>query len=215
MTKPCPKVILLCSTVPSEGKSLVANNLAYTFARHGRNVLLVDSDFRGPSLHGYHNLDNSKGILPWLHSNGELPEDVRTDDNLGIHAVAERFDLLCSGGQDKQPTEFFSNPRLKSLFDSLRSLYDVILVDTPPVGVFPDALLLKPFVDEAVFVCRFRKVNKFRVRHFLDKMTEAGHSVEGVVLNGLPPGRLSSYYGYHGYGANSESEYNRYYAKKA
>lgn len=210
-----PKVVLIGSTVPSEGKSLIVNNLGYTFARHGRKVLMMDADFRGPSLHHFHGLDNSSGILSWLREGREATPSVVEEASLGIHEVTENLHLLPSGGLDKQPTEFFSNPRLKGLFDQLRNQYDLILLDTPPVGVFPDTLLLKPFVDEVIFVCRFRKVNKFRVRHFLDKMDEAGHNLQGVVLNGLPAGRLSAYYGYHGYGSNAESEYRSYYAKKA
>ncbi|MGF1449413.1 MAG: GumC family protein [Opitutales bacterium] len=210
-----PKIVLVASTVPSEGKSLVASNLAYTFARHGRRVLLTDVDFRGPSQHLYHGLDNSTGILPWLKEGKDASPDVVQEATLGIHEVTENLHFLPSGGVDKQPTEFFSNPRLKGLFDQLRKDYDLIVLDTPPVGVFPDTLLLKPFVDEVIYVCRFRKVNKFRVRHFLEKIHEAGHNLEGVVLNGLPTGRMSAYYGYHGYGSNRESEYRSYYAKKS
>ncbi len=210
-----PKIVLVASTVPSEGKSLVASNLAYTFARHGRRVLLTDVDFRGPSQHHYHGLDNSTGILPWLKAGKDAGPDVAQEAELGVHEVTENLHFLPSGGVDKQPTEFFSNPRLKGLFDQLRNHYDLIILDTPPVGVFPDTLLLKPFVDEVIYVCRFRKVNKFRVRHFLEKIHEAGHNLEGVLLNGLPNGRMSAYYGYHGYGANRESEYRSYYAKKS
>jgi len=205
-----PKVILISSTLPNEGKSVITANLASTFAMHGRRTLMVDADLRRPSLNGFHDLENNAGLLKWIRGREPVPEEPLKDETLGIVQVEENLSLLRSGGSEKRPTRYFENERLNALFARLRDNFDVIIVDSPPMGVFSDSLLLSRYCDEILFVVRFNKTGKFRIRATVDRIYQSDIAMAGVVLNGIPPGNSSSYYGYRGYGTYSDEQYAAY-----
>jgi succinoglycan biosynthesis transport protein ExoP len=209
---PHPKILLITSTVPAEGKSLIASNLAYTFAAHGRRVLLVDCDFRRPTLNNHFSHPSKMGILRYLEDESRTVGDPLSEPTLGITRVRESLYFLPSGGSTRKPTEFFDHPRFRFLMETLRSNFDLVIVDTPPVGVFPDSLLLCPISDEVVFVARFKRVWRNRANAFLDKLRTSGAVLAGVVMNDIPPGLHSAGYDYYGYGAGSAKEYQKYYA---
>ena len=209
---PHPKILLITSTVPAEGKSLIASNLSYTFAAHGRRVLLVDCDFRRPTLNLHFSHPSKMGILRYLEDDSRTVQDPLTEPTLGITRVRESLYFLPSGGSSRKPTEFFDHPRFRFLMETLRSNFDLLIVDTPPVGVFPDSLLLCPISDEVVFVCRFKKVWRNRANAFLEKLRSSGAVLAGIVMNDIPPGLQSQGYDYYGYGSGSAKEYQKYYA---
>src|SRR5699024_9390485 len=130
--------VLLTSTLPDEGKSFVASNLAAGFAAHGKRTIIVDFDLRSPALHRYYVRSNASGVLRWIEEGGETRR-LRDDENLGITEVWPNLFLLCAGGQTKRATEAISNPRIVDLIEELKREFDVLIIDTPPLGVFPDA----------------------------------------------------------------------------
>jgi len=209
---PHPKIMLVTSTVPAEGKSLIVSNLAYTFAAHGRRVLLVDCDFRRPTLNLHFSHPSKMGILRYLEDDSRTVQDPLAEPSLGITRVRESLYFLPSGGSSRKPTEFFDHPRFRFLMETLRNNFDLVLIDTPPVGVFPDSLLLCPISDEVVFVARFKKVWRNRANAFLDKLRTSGAVLAGVVMNDIPAGLQSQGYDYYGYGSGSAKEYQKYYA---
>ncbi len=217
-----PKTILITSTVPREGKSVISNNLAATIASHGKRVLIVDADFRRPSLHDYNTPINqskskgkpsrdAKGYLPWIDSGEDVPEDPRQCAQLGIRELGENLDLLPAGRADKRPTVHFQKDRFTNLFKAFKHHYDVVIVDSPPVGVFPDALMLSRLCEETIYVCRFNKVPKGRIQACLDRLSQSETTLAGVVLNGLPHSRASTY-SYYGYGYGENRKYAKEYA---
>jgi polysaccharide biosynthesis transport protein len=208
-----PKRLLITSTVPGEGKSFIANNLAATFAAHEHRTVLVDCDFRRPSLHHYHGQPNSAGIMRWMETESLL-DDPDANEDLGIVQLSRNFSLLRSGGESRNPTELFVQPSFRRLIEALHRTYDLVIIDTPPVGIFPDALLLSRYCEETVYVAQFDRVNKSQVRRLLDKLGKSEAAVAGLILNGIPSGRASSYYDYSGYGFKGNKEYRNYYAKK-
>ncbi|MDG2166876.1 MAG: polysaccharide biosynthesis tyrosine autokinase [Opitutales bacterium] len=207
-------IILITSTLPNEGKSLIASNLAATFANHGKKSLLIDFDMRRPSLHSNFDIKNSHGVLKWLKEPNSSLDSITEDPHLGITEYCPNFYLLRTGGINRKPTELFNQEKLNQLLLTLREQFDIIILDTPPVGLFPDALLLAQKSDFIFYVCRFNKVSMFKIQHFVDKLKETNCILSGLILNGIPAGRASGYYHYYGYGSYSNYEYKNYYKPK-
>ena len=207
-------MILVTSTMPNEGKSLIASNVAATFANHGKKALLVDFDFRRPSLHGNFEIKNSQGSLKWLKDPNSNLDSILDDPLLGIIEYSPNFFLLRTGGVNRKPTELFNQEKLVQLLKKIKETFDIIVFDTPPVGLFPDALLLAQKTEYIFYVCRFNKVSMFKIQHFIDKLRETNGKLTGIVLNGIPVGRASGYYHYYGYGSYSNYEYKNYYKPK-
>jgi capsular exopolysaccharide synthesis family protein len=212
---PYPKTLMITSTEPGEGKSVVGNNLAATFAAHGKKTLLVDCDFRRPNLHLYYGKDDNAGVLRWLKASGGKPPAKPEDDpDLAILEVKSNLYLLRAGGEHRRATEIFENEAFAALLKSLKTQFDLVVIDTPPLGVFPDAMLAANHCEEALYVCRFKTVSRAKVRRTLERLEKSTTKIAGVVLNGLPSGGQSAYYDYYGYGAGQSKHYKAYYSQK-
>ena len=214
-----PKVIVTTSTGPGEGKSFVTANLGAMFARHGKRVLIIDSDLRKPTQHKMIELRNQAGLLKWFNENGAVPATARElleDASLGLVPMSDEHDLflLRSGGSSRNPCEIITSERFEALLHNLRFWFDVILLDSPPVGLFPDALFMANFAEEALFVCKHNGLNRHKIKFALTKM-QGGHAeVLGTIMNQLSTSRRHQYgYGYkdYGYGSYSYREYGNYY----
>lgn len=215
-----PKVILVTSTRPEEGKSFVSSNLATALSRHGLRCLLVDSDLRRPTLHRHFDLRNDKGILNWYEGRSRQGADAApaaidpADPELGIRTLAEGFDFLPAGGSTKRTTELFDSADFEGLVQRLRGQYDVVVLDTPPISVFSDAVFLTDFADEVLYVARFNAISRFKVRHFIQRLDGAHQDkVLGVVINGRTSARGQRYgydYAYSYY--SSDYKYYKAYA---
>lgn len=208
-----PKRILFTSTVPNEGKSLIANNVGATFAMHGKKVLMVDCDFRRPTLNYFYKEANTKGLLKWIISEPAENLPLRDNPYLGIVNISTNLDLLRSGGRIKNPTEYITMLERANIWQRLSQEYDIVILDTPPVGVFPDALLLAEQVDEVVYVCRYNAVKKFGVKKTLKHFRMIDREPLGFVLNDVPNSLMESYE-YAGY-SSYQSKYYKSYAKSA
>jgi capsular exopolysaccharide synthesis family protein len=207
-TEPFPKAIVSTSSMPGDGKSLTASNLAAVFASHGRRTLLVDCDLRRPVLHRYFGVEVSNG---WIQALGATVPGTTTPLAPPTIAFTENLDLLPSGGVARNPTEtlerFISSGMLKRLLER----YDLVILDTPPVSVFPDAMLLSRYCKELIFVCKFGSVRLNNVRKTLARLHETGIKVLGLIINQMPESRFRAC-GYQGYGAYGQ-EYYQAYAK--
>jgi succinoglycan biosynthesis transport protein ExoP len=203
-----PKALLVTSSMPSEGKSLLCSNLAAVFASHKRRTLLVDCDLRRPTLHRNFGVKVSTGWVDWL----EIPPDQRPASPEGIVHVGDHFDLLPAGRKSDHPTELLDRLSLHETLEPLLQDYDIIIFDTPPAAIFPDALMLARCCHEMIYVCRYRTVRPAIIRKVLDRFNGAGISFLGIVLNQLPENKARRY-GYHGYGTQSEDYYRSYEAQ--
>jgi capsular exopolysaccharide synthesis family protein len=200
---PRPKVMLVTSSMPEEGKSFVASNLATAYSVHGFKTLLVDCDFRRPSHHRYHGLANDFGVVHWFgreqaRNFSEAPSEI---PELGLVKLNENLSLLRSGGSNRRPTSMIQDDAFERLIRELKQDFDMVILDSPPGMVFPDALLLAQHADEIVLVCRFNKVSKLKVKVFLDRLRTTETPLLGVVFNGAPSSGTSgtSYYDYKAY----------------
>jgi capsular exopolysaccharide synthesis family protein len=220
-----PLSLVVTSSVPSEGKSIVAANLAATLAGQGYKTLVVDCDLRRPSQHRYHSLDNRLGLMEWLRSDSPIAVDLMADSQLGIRALGEsgKHFLLSSGGSTTHAGSILENPRMDQLVSRLKQEFDILIFDTPPVGVFHDAALVGDYADHCVFVARQNVTTRQKTRHSVNLMDRSRAKVLGVIFNGVTnlraaAGGSGSYAGsyseryQYGYGKDAEN-YQKGYAK--
>lgn len=204
--KKSEKVLLCTSVMPGEGKTFVSTNLAMSMALMGRKVLVVGLDIRKPRLAKLFGLvTGHHGLTTYLagedSSDGFLREQIF---NSGMHA---NLDVLSAGLIPPNPGELITSERLDDAFARFREWYDMVIVDTPPVGLVSDTLLLGRLADATLIVCRcdyslkrnFNIVNTIHQEGKLPKMN--------LVLNGvdLQQRKYGYYYGYGNYG-----RYGRY-----
>lgn len=148
------KTIFVTSTIPKEGKTFISINLASTIALSGKKVLLIGLDIRNPKLDNYVNLP-SKGLTNFL---------AKTNENINDYIVKlDKFDnlyVLPSGTIPPNPVELLMNNKVNQLFDTLKDQYDYIVVDTAPVGVVTDTLLIAKNADSFIYVMRANYLDK-------------------------------------------------------
>ena len=205
-----PLSLVITSSVPSEGKSIVAANLAATLAGQGYKTLVVDCDLRRPSQHRYHSLDNRLGLMEWLRSDSPIAVDLMADSQLGIRALGEsgKHFLLSSGGSTTHAGSILENPRMDQLVSRLKQEFDILIFDTPPVGVFHDAALVGDYADHCVFVARQNVTTRQKTRHSVNLMDRSRAKVLGVIFNGVTNLRAAA--GGSGSYAGSYSERYQY-----
>jgi protein-tyrosine kinase len=186
------KKILISSSLPKEGKSFVAANLAQVMVKqHGRRVLLIDGDLRGSRLHQTLGCPNTPGLSNYLM--GENDEFAVVQ-----RGPLENLFFVPAGKQVSSPAELVANGRLKFLLNRVESLFDWIIVDSPPAVPVSDASLLANFCDGVLIVVRsevtpFDMARKARME-FRDKQ------LLGVVLNGIDSSSSAYSRYYYGYG---------------
>jgi polysaccharide biosynthesis transport protein len=205
-----PKAILVTSTIPGEGKTLVSCNLAGSFARHGKQTLLIDCDLRRPMLHRHFNQQNNAGIITWFERGAPLDGDLTQSASLGIVRIGENLSLLCSGGRSKTPTELLESPTFGQLIAKLKKHYDLVVVDSPPMGAVTDSLLIAERTDEIVYVCRFNRALRKHIKLYIRALHNGKNEILGIVLNGLSTRRIEYYSNYRYY-----RSYKKYYGTQA
>ena len=205
-----PKAILVTSTIPGEGKTLVSCNLAASFARHGKRTLLVDCDLRRPMIHRHFNQPNDAGLITWFERGASLDGDLTQNEHLGITKLGENLSLLCSGGRSKIPTEILENPAFGQLLGRLKKHFDLIVVDSPPMGAVTDSLLIAERTDEVLYVCRFNKAYRKHIKLYIRALHNGRNDILGIVLNGLSTRRIEYYSNYRYY-----RSYKKYYGTQA
>jgi succinoglycan biosynthesis transport protein ExoP len=205
-----PKSILVTSTIPGEGKTMISCNLAASFARHGKRVLIIDCDMRRPMLHRHFQLPNEAGLIAWFEAGAKLPADPFTDSSLGLVKAEENLYLLRSGGRSKSPTEFLENPVFGQFIEAMKQHFDLIVVDSPPMGAVTDSLLISERTDEVIYVCRFNRAYRKHIRLHVKQLRESKNELLGIVLNGLSPRRIEYYSNYRYY-----RSYKKYYGSQS
>jgi capsular exopolysaccharide synthesis family protein len=205
-----PKSILVTSTIPGEGKTMISCNLAASFARHGKRVLLMDCDMRRPMLHRHFKLTNEAGLIAWFESGAKIPDDPFTDPALGFTKVDENLFLLRSGGRSKSPTELLETPVFGQFLEAMKTHFDLIVVDSPPMGAVTDSLLISDRTDEVLYVCRFNRAYRKHIRLYIRQLRESKNELLGIVLNGLSSRRIEYYSNYRYY-----RSYKKYYGSQS
>jgi Mrp family chromosome partitioning ATPase len=189
-----PVILVVTSAVPQEGKTLIAANLAATFARGGSRVLLIDSDLHRPRLHRIFRVDRSPGLTEWLQADDApavpayslYPGATRP----GVHPSAqirkstvERLSLLTAGEARPGASELLEPARLRHRLHEMQTHFDVILLDSPPVLVSADAATLAASADGVIMVVRAGNTDRGAAELAFQRLGSAGGRVLGAVLN--------------------------------
>jgi len=195
--KGLPKTILITSAGPAEGKSTTCMSLARHFANIGLKVLLVDGDLRKPSLHSKLKLTNASGLTNYLTGTATPPELLQATD-------VPNLAFMSSGPAPPNAADLLGSPRLHSLLSVGLEVFDLIVVDSPPVMGLADAPLLSSAVDATIFIVGAGQVRKRVIRAAIKRLQFARASLIGTVITRFDP-RSSYGYGYghayyHGYG---------------
>jgi capsular exopolysaccharide synthesis family protein len=179
------KKVLVTSTIPEEGKSLVSANLAGVLARRKERVLLVEGDMRRPTLADQLGLGRSAGLVEWLQSSVENPGNI-------YHLEGPGFWIMPAGDPPANPLELMQSGRLASLMGQLSNLFDWIIVDSPPLLPLADSTVWARLTDGALLVVREGKTEKRPLERGLEIIKKS--DLLGVVLNGCSNTDHDSYY---------------------
>jgi non-specific protein-tyrosine kinase len=182
------QTILVSSPGPQEGKSTTLANLAVTFAEAGREVLAVDCDLRRPSLHRIFELPNEYGLTAVMR-------EEKTLDEVVLATEVAHLRLLPSGPLPPNPSELLGSPRMDRIIESLRSLAEIILFDSPPTIAVTDAAVLGAKVDGVLLVVSAGKTKRDHAVRAKALLQKGNANVLGVVLNNVKfDGSLYQYY---------------------
>ena len=188
------KVITITSSLQREGKSLTALNLAISLGQTNHKVVILDCDLRRPKLGRLLNCSAPAGVSNVLMNPSFLEVALLHDEELGI-------DAILAGDIPPNPSELLASNRMEKLLAELRKTYDYIILDTPPVAVVTDAVVLAPLSDGVLFVVRANQSERIAVLQAMEQLDYAKAKVLGFVLNGIDP-------------RDSANPYNKYrYAK--
>ncbi|MGB2603173.1 MAG: polysaccharide biosynthesis tyrosine autokinase [Candidatus Sulfotelmatobacter sp.] len=195
-----PKVIMVTSALPQEGKTTTSINCAVVLAQKGVRVLLIDADLRRPSIHKTLGIGPRSGLSNVLTGSATLPQAIMQS------SVLPNLSVLPAGTPPPNPAELLASANMRDVLEELRGQYDHIVVDTPPALSVTDAVVLSPRADAIVLVIRSGQTTKQALRRSRDILMRVNAKVSGVLLNAVD---LSSpdYYYYYEY----QGKYSRYY----
>jgi capsular exopolysaccharide synthesis family protein len=194
--------IVVTSAIPGEGKTSTACNLAVTMAQAGNRVVLVDSDFRRPSLHKIFHKP-SVGL-------GNLFLGNRPEEELIVPTRVQNLWLVCSGPTPPNPSELLGSERMSSVIRGLREQADVVIFDTPPIGAVTDAVVLAAQCDGVIMVVERGRTDVASIRSAADKLQGVHANILGVVLNKVRAADSESmaYYRYYSAPTSSNGKSN-------
>jgi capsular exopolysaccharide synthesis family protein len=180
------------SSIPSEGKTTVATNIAAALSQRDVRVLLIDADLRRPTIHHRFGLSAKTGLTT------VLANTTRLEDTLQNIPELPNLDILASGPVPPFPTEMIASERMAQILRDSRDKYQHIVIDSPPILSVTDGVILARLSDAVALVMRHGGVSKHIVRRSRDLLMRAGAPLTGIILNAVD---LSSpdYYGYYGY----------------
>lgn len=195
-----PKVIMVTSALPQEGKSTTSINCAIVLAQKGVRVLLIDADLRRPSIH------KTLGMGPRSGLSNVLTGSATLEDAITRSPVLPNLFILPAGTPPPNPAELLASAHMKEVLAELAGQYDHIVLDTPPTLSVTDAVVLSPRADAVILVIRSGQTTKQALRRSRDVLMRVNAKVCGVLLNAVD---LTSpdYYYYYEY----QGKYARYY----
>lgn len=194
-----PKSLVITSAVPGEGKTSTATNLAIALAQTGQRVLLVDGDLRRPKVASLLGLERSVGLTTVLVGRSELQDSIQKHSDSGIY-------FLASGPIPPNPTEVLQSQAAQTLFDRLNQMFDMVIIDAPPLLPVSDAAILARDVDGAILVVRHGETTKDQLQQARLRLAQVDANLFGVAVN-MTPRRGKGAYGYgYGYGYGYEPQ---------
>lgn len=183
--------IIVTSEKPSAGKSIVSANIAITYAQAGYKTLIIDGDMRKPTQHYHFETTNYDGLSNLIIGKSDFDKAIRS-------TRINNLDLLTSGPIPPNPSELIASTNFTNILDKLFSIYDFILIDTPPVISVTDAQVYLRNVDDCVLVIDTEDNNKNEIKKAKRLIEQADGHLLGAILNKTPKEKSSTYYYYYG-----------------
>lgn len=179
------KTLLVTSTLPGEGKSWVASNLAITFAQAEKKVVLIDADMRKGRQYSIYGVSPRPGLSNYL---------AESKENCGIEEIekyvqeteVENLYIIPAGNVPPNPSELLITPQMINLLNQLSSKYDIVIVDAPPCELVTDAAILSRIVDSTIIVTAHKYTKKANLQRTIKSIKNVGGNIAGVVLNKVP-----------------------------
>lgn len=185
-------IAVVTSWSKGEGKSTATSNLAISFSKMGKRVLLIDCDLRRPNVHNLLKLDNTIGLSEVVGKFRTFKEAVHTD-------VLPCLDVLTSGSIPPNPSELLASSSFDALINTIRNDYEYIIIDSPPLGVVTDTLLLKDYIGGYVVVVRERVTTHGDIEKTIQNIKLADSKILGFLKVGCTVHEKKHYKGYYGY----------------
>ena len=196
------QVILVTSSGPGEGKTTITANLGMALAETGRRVILVDADFRRPRLHETFNISNERSLLDMLSEETPIPEYMA--EGLGVKTAVDGLIVLPNRAAGQKVSRALYSPRLPAIIERMRELFDVVVIDAPPILELADARIVGRLTDGAILVVRAGVTDRARAMEAYHRICADGLRVFGTVLNDWSPSK--SHMKSHYYYSYSESD---------
>ncbi|WZL71504.1 CpsD/CapB family tyrosine-protein kinase [Clostridiaceae bacterium 35-E11] len=173
------KSIVVTSPGPGEGKSTIAANFSVTMSQNQRKILLIDSDLRKPTVNVFFGLSNQMGLTNVLVENVEYTKIVQST-KIG------KLDVLSSGPIPPNPSELLGTNKMKSLLQRLKEDYDMVILDSPPIGIVTDAAVLSAIADGVILVCAAEQTIIEEAKKSKALLQQVNANILGVVMNKIP-----------------------------
>ena len=195
------KVILITSGISNEGKSLLSANIGASFAAMGKKTIMLGFDLRKSGLDKILEIENKEGLSNYLAGQLALEQIIFATN------LSDNLHIITCGHIAPNPQELLLGDKLSELFEQLKKYYDCIVIDTSPIGLMSDAMILDRFADVTLFVVRQNYTPKDRIRHINELYYAKRLNNLGVVVNGIKESK------WNGYGYGTYNYYANYYEK--
>lgn len=193
------KVLTITSCRPGEGKTTTTTNLAVSMAKSGLKVLLVDADLRKPLTAKHKNLNKTIGLSNILSGSCTLAEAWNKTNIEGLYFVS-------SGPKPPNPAEMIGSARFTAFLQEAREAFDMVIIDTPPLGSVIDAAVIAAHTDGVVLVIQSKAIDYQSARRMLEQIGKTNTRILGVVLNKVYRRDLAGYYGYYPYYGSTDEK---------
>tara|TARA_B100000683_G_C12510918_1_gene560751 strand:+ start:16831 stop:19122 length:2292 start_codon:yes stop_codon:yes gene_type:complete len=187
------KILTVTSTISGEGKTFIAINLGGIIAFSEKKVIILDLDMRKPKTHIGFNVQNTVGMSTLLIGKTTLDECIQKSNLENLH-------FITAGPIPPNPSELIISKKMTNIFNQLREVYDVIVIDTPPVGIVTDALPIISKVDYPIYIVRAHFSKKMFLKNIQILKDKKGIRNLSIILNGADGGKRYSGYSKYGYG---------------
>jgi len=186
------KIVAISSPNAAEGKSTTAINIAIALSQLNKKILIIDADSRRSTIHKKLKMENELGCLDIICGSASF-DDAKKSYN-------EYLDIITAGTQTNNPSELFSNDKFEEFLNEIRDSYDYIIIDTPPINLVSDALVIAQKCDGLLLIVRADITTYEAFKRTITSTTELNINVLGVVINGTDSERSYKYDKYRKYG---------------
>jgi capsular exopolysaccharide synthesis family protein len=192
LREPERKIIMVTSTISGEGKTFIVINLAAILAMNNKKVLIAGFDLRRPSMHRIFNMSNDVGISTYLAGNVKVEEIIMPTN-------VNRLDVMVAGPVPPNPAELIETKKTEELFKKVSADYDYILIDTPPVALVTDSILISKYAHSNIFIIRQNYSHK-GVLEMINNLNESKIKEISLLINDIRESKILGYRYYYGYG---------------